>query len=164
MLLLYQFALFLASAAIAIAVVFADLKSVLRASLTALLIWALFPFSAFPDAKTMLFGLIMALPHVGGTIAKDFLHFRGDAVQGLEPPSDWLRYVASTAFFLGGVIVWLPKVLGFVTWLYVPPIFFTFVACMTLGIRMLKGRYEKVYIYGAVGMCSALIAFLLAGI
>lgn len=164
MLLFYQFAIFLVSTFIAIAIVFFHVKSVLRASLTAFLIWALFPFSAFPDLKTVLFGLIVALPHVGGSIAKDFIHSRGDMIQGLEPPPDWARYLASAAFFLSGAIVWLPKILNFVTWFYVPPIIFTDVSCVILGFRVLKGRYEKVYIYGGIGMCSALTAFFLGGI
>lgn len=163
-LLFYQFAIFLASTVIAIAIVFLSIKSILRASLTAFLIWALFPFGAFPDLKSVLFGLIVALPHVGGSIAKDFLHSRGDMIQGLEPPPDWSKYVASATFFLAGLTVWLPKILNFVTWFYIPPIILTHVSCMMLGVRILKGRYEKVYIYGGIGMCSALTAFLLGGI
>jgi len=163
-LLWYQFAIFLASATVAIAIIFLNFKSILRASLTAFLIWAVFPFGAFPDLKTVLFGLIVALPHVGGSIAKDFIHSRGDMIQGLEPPPDWSRYLASAAFFLSGAIVWIPKMLNFVTWFYIPPILLTFISCMMLGVRILKGHYEKVYIYGGIGMCSAMVAFLLGGL
>lgn len=159
----YQFGIFLVSIVISIAIIFFNIKSVLRAILTAFLIWALFPFSAFPDLKTVLFGLIVALPHVGGSIAKDFIHSRGDMIQGLEPPPDWSKYLASVAFFLSGAIVWLPKILNLVTWFYIPPIILTHVSCMMLGARTLKGHYEKVYIYGGIGMCSAITAFLLGG-
>ncbi|UCE15907.1 MAG: UbiA family prenyltransferase [Candidatus Bathyarchaeota archaeon] len=163
-LLFYQFAIFIASAALVVTIIFFNIKSILRASLIAFLIWILFPFGAFPDLKTVLFGLIVALPHVGGSIAKDFIHARGDKVQGLEPPPDWSRHLASAAFFLTGAIVWLPKILGFVTWLYVPPILLTQVSCLMLGAKILKRRYEKVYLYGGIGMCSALAAFFLGGI
>jgi len=163
-LLFYQFAIFLVSTLIAIAIVFFNVKSVLRASLTAFLIWTLFPFGAFPDLKTVLFGLIVALPHVGGSIAKDFIHSHGDVIQGLEPPPDWSKYLASAAFFLASAIVWLPKILNFVTWFYIPPIVITNISCIMLGVKILKGHYEKVYIYGAIGMCSSLTAFLLGGI
>ena len=163
-LLLYQFAIFLASTAITIAIIFFNIKSVLRASITAFLIWALFPFAAFPDMKTVLFGLIVALPHFGGSIAKDFIHSRGDTLQGLEPPPDWAKYPASAVFFACGAIVWLPKILNLVTWYYTPPIFFTFISCIILGVRILKEHYEKVYIWGGIGMISALTAFLLGGI
>ena len=164
MLLFYQFAIFLTSTAIAIAIIFLNIKSILRAALSASLIWALFPFGAFPDLKTILFGLIVALPHVGGSIAKDFIHTRGDMIQGLEPPPEWSKYLASAAFFLSSAIVWLPKMLNFVTWLYIPAIIPTYLSCMMLGVRVLKAQFEKVYIYGGIGMCSALAAFLLGGI
>jgi len=163
-LLFYQFAIFLVSSFIAVAIVFFNVKSTLRAFLTAFIMWALVPFGAFPDLNSVLFGLIVALPHVGGSIAKDFIHSHGDMIQGLDPPPDWSRYLASAAFFLSGAIVWLPKILNFVNWFYVPPIILTDVSCIILGFRTLKGRYEKVYIYGAIGMCSTLTAFLLGGI
>ena len=163
-LLYYQFAIFLTSTAIATAIIFFNIKSILRASLIASLIWALFPFGAFPDLKTVLFGLIVALPHVGGSIAKDFIHSRGDKIQGLKPPPNWAKYLASATFFLSSAIAWLPVILDFVNWFYIPPILLTDVSCIVLGVKVLKGRYEKVYIYGAVGMCSALAAFLLGGI
>ncbi|UCH69859.1 MAG: UbiA family prenyltransferase, partial [Candidatus Bathyarchaeota archaeon] len=160
---LYQFAIYIVSIATAIAIVFFNIKSILRASLTAFLIWSVFPFAAFPGLKSVLFGLIMALPHVGGSIAKDFIHSRGDMVQGLEPPPDWSKYLASTAFFLCGAIVWLPTILSLVTWLYIPPIILADVSCVLLGFMTLKGRYKKVYVYGGIAMCSSLAAFLLGG-
>jgi 4-hydroxybenzoate polyprenyltransferase len=157
----YQFAFYLLSTVIAMAVIFSNIKSVLRAFFNAFLIWSLFPFAAYPDGRIVLFGLVVALPHIGGSIAKDFLHSRGDVVQGLAPPPVWAKYLASGTFFAAGFVVWLPKLLGFVTWFYIPPIVLTHVSCMILGMRVLKKRYDKVYIYGAIGMCSALIAFLL---
>ena len=160
---LYQFAIFLTSAIVAVVISVLSIKSLLRASLTAFLIWALFPFGAFPDLRTMLFGLIVALPHVGGSITKDFIHSRGDVIQGLDPPPDWSKYIASTVFFLSGVIVWIPWILNLVSWLYIPPIVLTDICCILLGIKTLKGNFGKVYIFGGIGMCSALAAFLLGG-
>jgi len=164
MLFVYQFAFFIVAVFAATAVVFLKLTSVFRAFLTAFLVWALFPFAAFPDLKIVLFGLITALPHVGGSIAKDFLHSRGDVVQGLRCSKKWSKYLASGAFFSAAAIVWLPRLLNFVSWLYVFPIVFTFASCVVLGVKVLKEDYQKVYVYGGVGMCSALIAFLLGGI
>lgn len=162
-LLFYQFVIYLVSMVIAIGIVFFNVKSILRASLTAFLIWSVFPFAAFPGLKSVLFGLVVALPHVGGSIAKDFIHARGDMIQGLEPPPDWSKYLASAAFFLCGAIVWLPTILGLVNWLYIPPIILTGGSCMMLGVVTLKGRYKKVYVYGGIAMCSSLAAFLLGG-
>ncbi|UCE28510.1 MAG: UbiA family prenyltransferase [Candidatus Bathyarchaeota archaeon] len=163
MLFFYQFVIFLTSTIVAVAISVLNINSLLRASLSAFLIWTLFPFGAFPDLKTALFGLIVALPHVGGSITKDFIHSRGDIIQGLKPPPDWSKYLASTIFFLSGCIVWVPKMLEFVTWLYIPPITVTCVSCMVLGVKISRGHYEKVYIYGGIGMCSTLAAFLLGG-
>lgn len=160
-LLLYQFVMFLALTIMTLTIIFFNFQSTLRALIIAFLIWGLFPFSAFLDLKTALFGLIVALPHVGGSITKDFLHSSGDQIQGLKPPPKWSKYLASLAFFLSGAIVWLPKILGFVNWLYLPPIIFTHVTCMVLGVSILKGNYQKVYTYGRIGMFSSLIAFLI---
>lgn len=156
----YQLIIFLAATTIAISLVFLNVQSMLRAVLTAFLIGALFPFSAFPDVKTLLFGLIVALPHVGGSIIKDFIHYPGDKMQGSGPLPSWARYVASLALFLAGAIVWLPALLRFVSWFYIPPILFTFASCVLLGKSALKGDYQRVYALGRVGMLSALIAFL----
>lgn len=157
----YQFAIFLALMAAATAVVFLRLPSALRALLTASIIWALFPFSAFPDLKTVLFGLIVAFPHVGGSITKDFLHSAGDKIQGLKPPPEWMNYVAAFAFIISGLVIWLPVLLGLVTWLYIPPILLTKIACITLAVNVLKRNYERVYTYGRIGMLFALTAVLI---
>jgi len=159
MLLIHQFAIFIALTIIAIGIVFLNLGSVSRAFLTGFVIWGLFPFSAFPDTKIMLFGLIVFLPHVGGSIAKDFLHSSGDREQGLEPPHAWSRFVASLAFFLSCIVIWLPFLLGFASWLYLLPILITMVICVVLGLDVLKGKYQRVYALGRIGMISALLAF-----
>lgn len=160
----YQFVIFLVLSFIANAIIFFNLKSILRALLTASFIGALIPFAAFPELKIVLYGLIVALPHVGGSIAKDFIHSSGDRIQGLEPPPDWSKYLASAAFFLCAALAWLPKILNLVNWFYVPPIIATQISCLMLGVRVLKGHYQKVYFYGAIGMLSSLTAFLLGGI
>ncbi|NWG10995.1 UbiA family prenyltransferase [Candidatus Bathyarchaeota archaeon] len=160
-LLLHQFGMFIILIVVSMGVILLKLESILRAFLTAFAIWALLPFSASLDSKTALFGLILALPHIGGSITKDFLHSSGDRTQGIPPPTKWEKYVASSAFFLTGATVWLPTILGYVTWLYLPPISITGVASIALGTSTLKGDYQRVYAYGRIGMFSALIAFIL---
>lgn len=160
---LYQFAIFLVSSIVAIGIIFSKIKSIIRASLNAFLIWTLFPFSAFLDMQTVLFGLIVSLPHFAGSIAKDFVHSPGDEIQNLEPPPSWSKYLVSFTFFLASAVVFLPTLLNLVTWYYLPPIIFTNLSCLMLGVYVLKERYEKVYLYGGIGMVSALAAFLLGG-
>jgi len=162
-LLLHQSIIYLLSTSVAMVVIFLRIKPVQRAFLNAFLIWSLFPFAANIDLKTVLFGLIVALPHVGGSIAKDFVHFQGDSLQRLDPPQVWSKYVASASFLLAGFILWLPLPLGFVGWFYMPPTSVTYVSCLILGFKVLKGHFEKVYVYGAIGMFSSLIAFLISG-
>jgi 4-hydroxybenzoate polyprenyltransferase len=161
LLLFHQFLIFLISATVAVAVIFVSIQSTLRACLNAFLIWSLFPFAAFPDLKTVLFGLIVALPHVGGSIMKDVLHQKGDEVQRLKGPPEWSRYLASVAFLAAAVVACLSPLLGLVSWLYVPPTMVTQVCCVILAVKTLKRHYEKVYVYGAIGMLSSLAAFLL---
>lgn len=160
-LLFYQFALFLIATALGIVLIFFNFSSLIRAILTAFQIWVVFPISAFPDLKILLFGLIVGLPHIGGSITKDFIHSSGDEKMGLTAPPHWSKYLASLIFFLSAAIIWLPVLLDLVTWLYAPPIFITFVSCILLGAMVLKGRYPKVYFYGGIGMISSLLAFLL---
>ena len=159
----YQFVIFTVSSIIAIAIIFSSIKSIIRAFLNAFLIWTLFPFSAYLDLKTVLFGLIVAFPHFGGSIAKDFIHYPGDKIQNLEPPPVWSKYLVSTSFFIASALVFLPKLLNLVTWYYIPPIIFTNISCLMLGFYALKEQYNKVYFYCGIGMASALIAFLLGG-
>ena len=159
----YQFAIFVISSIIALAIIFSNIKSITRAFLNAFLIWTLFPFSAYLDLKAVLFGLIVAFPHFGGSIAKDFIHYPGDKIQNLEPPPVWSKYLVSASFFLASAIIFLPILLNLVSWYYLPPIVFTTISCLMLGFYVLKDRYDKVYFYGGVGMVSALIAFLFGG-
>ena len=160
----YQFVIFITSAIIASTISVLNITSLLRAAMTAFLMWALYPFGAFLDLKAILFGLIIAFPHVGGSITKDFVHSRGDSIQGLQPPSDWSRFVASTLFFLSSIVVWIPGLLNLVTWFYIPPILLTSMSSIILGINVLKRQYSRVYVYGGIGMLSALAAFLLGGV
>jgi 4-hydroxybenzoate polyprenyltransferase len=159
-----QFIIFIFSTIIAVAIVFVNMKSTLRASLIALLIWSLFPFAGFPDLRNILFGSIVALPHVGGSIAKDFAHSKGDQLQGLEQPPVWSKFLASLTLMLSSGIVWLPSVLNLVNWLYIPPIVFTSGSCMILSVEVLRENYGKAYIYGGIGMLSSLTAFLLGSV
>ncbi|OGD44878.1 hypothetical protein A3K79_05295 [Candidatus Bathyarchaeota archaeon RBG_13_46_16b] len=163
-LLLYQFTIFLTLMIVAIAIVFFNIPSLLRAFIIAFLIWGLFPFSSFPTVKIMIFGLIVALPHIGGSIAKDFLHSSGDTAQGLNPPPHRSKYIASSAFFLSGAIIWMPIISSFFTWFYLPPIVLTCVTCIVLGVSVLKEEYRRVYAYGRIGMVSSLIVFLVGEI
>ena len=155
---LYQLVLFLVITMLGLVVIFTKLKSVLRATLTASMIFMLFPANT-ADLKNMLFGLIVVLPHIAGSIAKDYMHSRGDERIGLESPPEWARYLSSLLFFVAGGITMLPVILNHVTWLYVLLILPTFVSCLTLGSKVLFGKYEKVYIYGGIGMISSLVAF-----
>ena len=162
-LLLYQFIIFIISSIIAIGIIFSRLKSIIRAFLNAFLIWTLFPFSASLELKTVLFGLIVSLPHFGGSIAKDLIHHPGDKIQNLEPPPVWSKYLITSSLFLASALVFLPRLLNLVSWYYVPPIIFTAGSCLMLGTYALKGNYQKVYLYGGIGMLSSLIAFLIGG-
>jgi len=154
-----QFVAFLVVAILGFAVIFLKITSILRAILTASMIFLLFPFSMAVSFKSLLFGLIVALPHVAGSITKDIIHREGDERVGLQPPAYWTRYVASGLFFLCGGVVLLPFVLKLVSWLYVLLIVPTFVSCLVLGYNVLNRQYPKVYIYGGIGMLSALVAF-----
>lgn len=158
-LMFYQFILFLTIAVLGLVVIFIKLKSVSRAVLTASIIFILFPASTYMGLKSVLFGLIVALPHIAGSIAKDFIHLKGDEKIGLESPPKWAQHLSSLIFFVSGGIVLLPVVLGLVTWLYIPLILPTFASCLILGSKVLSREYKKVYIYGGIGMISALVAF-----
>jgi 4-hydroxybenzoate polyprenyltransferase len=158
-LLLIQFVLFLVVAVLGFAVIFLKLTSMVRAIFTAVMIFLLFPFSMSVSSKSLLFGLIVALPHVAGSITKDFIHLEGDERVGLQPPAYWTRYVASGLFFICGGIILLPIILNVVSWHYIPLIVPTLVSCLILGYKVFNQQYPKVYIYGGIGMLSALVAF-----
>ncbi len=156
---LYQFTLFLAAAALGLAAIFIKLDSISRAVLTASAIFTLFPANTSIGPKSILFGLIVALPHIAGSIAKDFMHSEGDLRVGLKSPPKWARHLSSLMFFASGGITALPVALDLVTWLYIPLILPTFISCMALGSKILRGKPQEVYKYGAIGMVSALVAF-----
>lgn len=158
-LMLFQIILYLVAAILGFSVIFLKLPSILRAAFIASMIFILIPFSISISLKSLLFGLIVALPHLAGSIAKDFIHSKGDERIGLQPPADWERYVASFIFFMGGMIILLPILLNLVAWFYIPLILPTFTSCLILGIKVLSKHYQKVYIYGGIGMISALVAF-----
>jgi 4-hydroxybenzoate polyprenyltransferase len=163
-LLLYQFIIFLVITIVSLLIVFLKIKSILRAMLTAFIMGGLLPFAAFINLKILIFGFIVALPHFGGSIAKDFLHSAGDRFLGYDSPQYRFKYLISFMFFLSGIMLWIPLIMNLVTWYYVPPIIFTNISCIILGFNILKNHYEKVYVYGAIGMISSLLAFLLDGI
>ncbi|MFX0095105.1 MAG: hypothetical protein ACFFBD_25445 [Candidatus Hodarchaeota archaeon] len=97
---LFQFILFLVVAVLGLLVIFVNLSSLVKATLTAIIIFILFPFSAHLDVTSFLFGLIVALPHIAGSMIKDFIHSPGDKIVNLSPPAEWLRYVAVQYFLL----------------------------------------------------------------
>ncbi len=155
-----QLLIFLSITALGLIVIFVTLESTVRSMLTALMIWALFPFSyASMNLKILLFGLLVGLPHIGGSIAKDFIHSQGDEKIGLAPPSGRSRYVAGSSFFLCSLVVLIPMLLDLVTWIYSLFIFPTFLCSLLLGIMILRNQYEKVYVYGMIGMVATLMAF-----
>jgi len=154
-----QFILFLVVAVLGFAVIFVKLTSMVRALFTATMIFLLFPFSTPMSAKSLLFGLIVALPHVAGSITKDFIHRKGDERAGLQPPAHWTRYLASGLFFICGGVILLPIALNLVSWPYIPVISPTFVSCLILGYKVFNQQYPKVYIYGGIAMLSTLVAF-----
>lgn len=158
-LLFQQLVLFLVIAGLGFAVIFVKLTSLVRALFTASMMFLLFPFSMPINTKSLLFGLIVALPHVAGSIAKDFIHRTGDERVGLSPPAQWTRYLASSLFFVCGGVILLPIVLASVSWLYIPLIAPAFVSCLILGYNVLRLQYPKVYIYGGIAMLSTLVAF-----
>lgn len=154
-----QLVLFLSAAVMGLASIFLKLVSIIRAAFTASMIFLLFPFSTSISLKCILFGLIVAFPHVAGSIAKDFIHSRGDERIGLQPPKYWTRYMASLIFFMSGGLILIPPILNLVDWLYIPIIFPTLMSCLVLGINVLRRQYRKVYVYGGIGMISSLVAF-----
>lgn len=158
-LLLYQLVLFVLLAILGLSLIFIKLSSLLRAILISLMIFILLPFSTSMNLKNVFFGLIVAIPHFSGSIAKDFIHSRGDERIGLQPPFEWERYLSSVMFFANDVIILLPIIMDLVTWLYVPSILPIFLICMILAIKILNRQYRKVYAYGRVAMLSALIVF-----
>ncbi|UCH37883.1 MAG: UbiA family prenyltransferase [Candidatus Bathyarchaeota archaeon] len=156
---LHQLLLFLLVAFLGFLVIFLKLSSLIRAALIGLMMFLLFPFGISIGVKSTLFGLIVALPHIAGTIAKDFIHSKGDENIGLQPPSPWTKHLASFLFFISGGIILFPIMLSLVTWWYTLLIIPTLTSCLFLGFKVIRSQYDKVYIYGGVGMVSVLLAF-----
>lgn len=158
-LLFQQLFIFLTIAGLGFAVIFVKLTSLVRALFTATMMFLLFPFSMPVSEKSLLFGLIIALPHVAGSIVKDFLHRTGDERVGLSPPAQWTRYMASGLFVLCGGVMFLPIAVTSIPWFYFPLISPAVASCMILGYQVFYQQYPKVYIYGGIAMLSTLIAF-----
>jgi 4-hydroxybenzoate polyprenyltransferase len=157
-LMLYQFSVFLLVAVLGFSVIFLKLSPILKATFTASMIFLLFPFSTPMNLKSILFGLIVALPHFASSISKDFIHSKGDIRIGLQPPVEWTRYLASFTFFADGIIILIPIFLKLVSWSYIPLSLPTIVSCLILGKKMLTREYQKVYIYGSIAMISSLLS------
>lgn len=153
----YQIILYFIVAVLGFSVVILKLSSIWKATLTASMIFLLFPFSTSIHLKTFLFGLMVSLPHFAGSISKDFIHWEGDEKIGLEHPKDWLRYLASFTFFINSLIILTPIILNIVHWSYIPLSLPTIVSCLVLGKRILNKEYQKVYIWGGIGMISSLL-------
>lgn len=156
-LMLHQIMIYFIVAILGFSVVTVKLSSLLKATLTASMMFLLFPFSAPLHLKTYLFGLMVALPHFSGSISKDFIHWKGDEKIGLEHPQEWLRYVASFIFFMDSMIILIPIILNIVHWSYIPLSLPTIISCLVLGKKILNREYQKVYIYGGIGMISSLL-------
>jgi len=141
------------------AIIFIKLEALIRALLVSCMMGFLFPFGAFLDLRSILFGLMIGLPHIGASIAKDYLHVRGDSLRGLSSPPKWAKYLAAYLFFISGCVVWIPMFLRLVSWRYAPPILITCLCSLILFLRILKGDYQKVYPFGGIAMTFTLIAF-----
>ena len=155
---IHQIILFLIVAGVGLIVIFVKLESIIRAILSASMIFLLFPFSAPISSTTLLFGLSVALPHIAGSITKDFLHILGDRQIGLQSPVAWAPYAASTLFILTAVVIVLPALFKLVSEFYVLLISPTIMSSLILAYKVFKKQYQKVYIYGGIAMVSTLLA------
>lgn len=160
-LMFYQFMIYVSTAILGFIVIFVKMNSILRAIINALMIFLLFPFGISINLKSLFFGLIIAIPHIAGSITKDFLHSKGDEKIGLRPPTNFYRYVASALFFISSGTILLPILFNLVVWYYIPLIFPTFVSSLILGRKVLNRENKMVYLYGAIGMISTLVTFAL---
>lgn len=158
----YQICLFFAIMTFGFVIIFIKLGTLIKALIVSCMIGFLFPFGAFLDLQSMLFGLMIGLPHIGASIAKDYLHVRGDSLRGLPSPPIWAKYLAAYLFLMSSIVVWVPKILRLVGWLYAPPILVTCLCCFILCLRILKGDYQKVYLLGGIAMTFTLMAFVVS--
>jgi 4-hydroxybenzoate polyprenyltransferase len=154
----HQTVVFLAAAILGLGVIFLQLASGLRAILSAASIFLLFPFSTALTVKTLVFGLAVALPHVAGSITKDFLHVSGDQHMGLQSPIHWASPLASTLFALSAGVLLMPAVLQLVPEVYVLIILPAIGSSLSLSYKVIRKQYQKVYIYGGIAMVSTLLA------
>jgi heme O synthase-like polyprenyltransferase len=156
-----QLGVFSAITLLGVAVIFVPMRSTVRSILTASMIWALVLFShPVFELRTILFGLLVGLPHVGGSIVKDLVHSRGDVEIGLCPPGDHARHVAAVSFFLSIFVAGLLLFLELASWVFAVLILPTIVCSALLGLNVLRRNYEGLYRLGAIGMMSTLAALL----
>jgi 4-hydroxybenzoate polyprenyltransferase len=154
----YQTLIYLFAASLSVVVIFLPLASSLRAILSAASIFLLFPFSTTLTLKTLVFGLAIALPHIAGSIVKDFLHTRGDQQIGLQTPVHWASPLSSALFTLSAAVLLMPAILQLVPELYVLIILPAVGSSLILSYNVIKKQYQKVYIYGGIAMVSTLLA------
>jgi 4-hydroxybenzoate polyprenyltransferase len=155
---IYQTLLFIIVASLGLIVIFLKLNSIIRAILSASMIFLLFPYSTTISSKTLLFGLSVALPHIAGSITKDFLHIQGDRQIGLQSPVAWAPYVAIILFALTAGVILLPALFKLVSEIYILLVLPTVVCSLLLAYKVAKKHYQKVYIYGGIAMVSTLLA------
>jgi 4-hydroxybenzoate polyprenyltransferase len=155
---IHQAILFVIVACVGLIVIFMKLESIIRAILSASMIFLLFPFSAPISFKTLLFGLSVTLPHIAGSITKDFLHTPGDRQIGLQSPVAWAPYAASSLFILTAGVIILPALFKLVSEFYVLLMSPTIVSSVILAYKVFQRQYQKVYIYGGIAMLSTLLA------
>lgn len=158
-----QFVLYIFEIILGCFTIFVNMRSEMRAILVGTSIFLIFPFSASINLKSTIFGLIVALPHIAGSISKDFIHSSGDRKIGIIPPKDRLKNLISIFFIISGVIILLPALLNLVVWYYLPLILPTFISCIILSYKVYRRKYREVYLYGGIGMISTLIAILISG-
>lgn len=154
----HQTLVYIIVASLGLTVIFLKLDSIIRAILSATMIFLLFPYSTTISIKILLFGLSVAIPHVAGSITKDFLHIQGDRQIGLQAPVTWAPYAASILFTLTAGVIVLPAVFTLVSEWYILLVLPTVISSLLLAYNVVKQRYQKVYIYGGIAMVSTLLA------
>lgn len=155
---LHQALLYIIVASLGLIVIFVKLDSIIRAILSATMIFLLFPYSTVISSKSLVFGLSVAVPHVAGSITKDYLHIHGDRRIGLQAPVAWARNAASTLFTLTAGVIVLPAVFTLVSEWYILFVLPTVISSLLLAYNIAKRRYQTVYIYGGIAMVSTLLA------
>jgi 4-hydroxybenzoate polyprenyltransferase len=154
----HQTLLYVIVASLGLIVIFVKLDSIVKAILSSTMIFLLFPYSTTISNKILLFGLSVTLPHIAGSITKDFLHIHGDQQIGLHAPIAWAVYAASILFGLSAGVILLPAVFTLVSEWYILLVLPTVVSSLLLAYNIVKQHYQKVYIYGGIAMVSTLLA------